>query len=338
MKKYDSFFLIMILLFSGYSFAEKVATFTEFNKPGAIVVDDRQIIVTEGTTVFLYSTKNYRLEKKFGKKGEGPQEFQTVFDIGLRVKLQPDRILVNSYGKLSYFTRDGEYIKEKRHTVGAGGGELFPMKDGFAAAGFARAENQFFITVEIYDTDIKKIKEIFRMPLPLRGQKYKVLEKAIYMQATTDKIYVAGESGFVIRVFDRSGKELYTIKEDYDNVTFTDRNKKEILDYYKTSPNTRQLYDRIKNSLEFPARFQAIRTFIAADQKLYVQTFLRKDGKTEFYMFDDNGKLLKKVWLPIHIHLPVERYQLFTVHGGKLYQLIENEDREEWELHIEKIE
>ena len=331
-------FLILILFAAGFGFAEKVASFSDFNKPGAIVVDDRQIIVTEGTTVFLYSAKDYSLEKKFGKKGEGPQEFQPFFNAPVRVKLQPDHIIVNSLGKLSYFTRKGEYIKEQKHTVGAGAGELFPMGDGFAATGFARDDNTFFITIELYDSNIKKIKEIYRMPLPMRGQKFKALEKAIFMQATPEKIYVAGESDFVIDVFDKTGEKLYTIKQEYDNIKFTDQHEKEIMDYFKTAPNTRQFYDQIKSRVEFPSYFPAVRSFVATGKKLYVQTFLVKDGKTEFYIFDDKGKLLKKVWLPIRIHIAVAQNQLFKIYEDKLYQLVENEDDENWELHIEQIE
>lgn len=338
MKKRNLIFFMIILFVTGYGFAEKIATFADFNKPGLIVVDDRQIFVIEDTTIFIYSPKDFSLVKKFGKKGEGPQEFQPMFGAPVRVKLQPDYILVNSLGKLSYFTRKGEYIKELKHAIGAGAGELFPMGDGFAAAGFAQADNTFFITVEIYDSELKKIKEIHRMSMPMRGQKFKALEKAILMQASPDKIYVAGDSDFVIDVFGKTGKKLYIIKEEYDNIKFTDLHEKEIMDWFKTNPNTRQFFDQIKNSIQFPSSFQAVRSLVPTGQKLYVQTFLRKDNKTEFYIFDNKGKLLKKVWLPIRIHIAVEQNQLFTISDGKLYQLIENEDDENWELHIEKIE
>jgi len=338
MTKRNLTFFMMLVLVTGYGFAEKVASFSDFNKPASIVVDDRQIFVIEGTTIFIYSAKDYNLEKKFGKKGEGPQEFQSFFNAPVRVKLQPGHIIVNSLGKLSYFTRKGEYIKELKHTVGMGAGELFPMGDGFAATGFARTDNTVFITIELYDSNIKKIKEIFRMPLPFRGQKFKALERAIFMQATPDNIYVAGESDFAIDVFDKSGEKLYTIKQEYDNIKFTDLHEKEIMDYFKINPNTRQFYDQIKNRIEFPSRFPAVRSFVPTGKKLYVQTFLVKDGKTEFYIFDDKGKLLKKVWLPIRIHIAVAQNQLFTIYDDKLYQLVENEDDENWELHIDKIE
>ncbi|MCP5103735.1 MAG: hypothetical protein GY950_10175, partial [bacterium] len=132
-------------------------------------------------------------------------------------------------------------------------------------------------------------------------------------------------------------KKLHSINPEYKKIKFTDRHKEEIWDFFKTNPVTRKAYEQIKKNLEFPDYFQAVRNFVAADQKLYVQTFKRKDGKTEFFIFDDNGKFLKTAWLPIRVHVAVDEKQLFTIHGGKLYQLIENEDEEEFELHIDEI-
>ncbi len=338
MRKFNLFFLILLLTGIVFGDKDKAATFPDLLKPKTIEVDKEQIYITDGATVYIYSKKDFSLVKKFGRKGEGPQEFTIIPpNVLLRVMLQPDHILVNSMGKVSFFTKKGEYIKEIKHSIALGTGILFPMENQYAAFDFAQEDKKFFLTPNIYDSHLKKVKEIMRIEVPLRGQRYKALEKALFMQATRDKIYISAEKDFVIDVFDKTGKKLFSIHQKYELLKFTDTHKEEILNYYKTHPDFKQYYEVIKNFIQFPDEFQAIRNFFASDQKLYVQTFLIKDGKTEFYIFGSNGKFLKKVWLPIAITLPLEQFQLFTIYNDKLYQLIENEDEEEWELHITEI-
>lgn len=338
MRKFNLFFLILLL--TGFVFGDKfkAATFLDLLRPKTIEVDKEQIYITDGTTVYIYSKKDFSLVKKFGKRGEGPQEFTIIPpNVNLRVMIQPDHILVNSMGKLSFFTKKGEYIKEIKHSIAMGTGMLFPMENQYAAFDFAQVDKKFFLTSNIYDSNLKKVREIMRIEVPLRGQRYKALEKALFMHATRDKIFISGEKDFVIDVFDKTGKKLFSINQKYELLKFTDAHKEEALNYFKTHPDFKQYYEVIKNFFQFPDEFQAIRNFFASDQRLYVQTFLIKNGQTEFYIFDFNGKFLKKVWLPIALTLPLEQFQLFTIYNEKLYQLIENEEEEEWELHITEI-
>jgi hypothetical protein len=40
-----------------------------------VQVDKNQLYITDGASVFIYSLKDYQLQKKFGKRGEAPGEF-----------------------------------------------------------------------------------------------------------------------------------------------------------------------------------------------------------------------------------------------------------------------
>jgi hypothetical protein len=71
-------------------------------------------------------------------------------------------------------------------------------------------------------------------------------------------------------------------------------------------------------------------------KKLYVMTWRRKNQQNEFFIFDENLKLIRKSFLPLAYRnaiLPAP----FAIRNNKLYQLVENEDTEEWELHISEI-
>jgi hypothetical protein len=66
-----------------------------------------------------------------------------------------------------------------------------------------------------------------------------------------------------------------------------------------------------------------------------VQTFKKKQGSTEFLIFDLDGKYLKTTFLPL-VYQDILTPYLYAIDGGRLYQLAENED-EEWELRISGI-
>ena len=76
-KSYCSTLLLIILLYSTL-LGEKVALLTEIRNPRSLTVDDTQLYVTEKSTCYIYSLKNYRLMKIIGREGQGPQEFQTL--------------------------------------------------------------------------------------------------------------------------------------------------------------------------------------------------------------------------------------------------------------------
>jgi hypothetical protein len=65
---------------------------------------------------------------------------------------------------------------------------------------------------------------------------------------------------------------------------------------------------------------------------VYALTYQRKENKSEFLIFDLNGKLAKKTFLPLHIYDGVASFP-YSIKNNYFYQLIENEDTEMWGLH-----
>ena len=124
---------IAILLSSGIVFGEIVATMDEVMKPTTIVIDKDQIYLVEKTTIYIYDAKTYKFKKKFGKQGEGPGEFNFFASI-LPYR---DQLLINSFGKISYYSRQGDMIREQKikSSMAAPSVMLFPVKDGFVGRG-----------------------------------------------------------------------------------------------------------------------------------------------------------------------------------------------------------
>jgi len=88
--------------------ATKTIPLPELTNPAGIVVEDDQIYITQFPNIFIYALKDFKLKKTFGIRGEGPAEFKGY----ARISVYSDYIFVNSIGKILFFTREGEYIKE----------------------------------------------------------------------------------------------------------------------------------------------------------------------------------------------------------------------------------
>jgi hypothetical protein len=183
------------------------------------------------------------------------------------------------------------------------------------------------------------------------GKKCDAIEiRGLQFQVFNDKIFFKRGKHFIIDVFDPSGKMLYTIHQEYEKIKISDADKKRYHDYFKTVHPWKRFYESlIKKEIYFPDFFPAIQLFIVADEKIYVLTYKKENEKSEFVILDLEGKLLKKVFLPFNqsderFHYSLTKFAshysphaTFTIKNGNLYQLMENEDEETWELHISEI-
>ncbi len=333
-------FVLLVMIFIGVGLLAETFVLPELLNPETITVDKDQIFITEGVSIYIYkySGTDFRLQKKFGKKGEGPEEFLASPQTGgLRLDVQPNYILINSIGKVSYFTRDGEFQKVIKGRAGLA--VYRPLGNQFAGLGFARKDNLTYMTVNIYNSQLEKIKEIYRQRgFYQMGRKMNPLLKPPDVFTTgTDRIIVNTRIDGTILVFNGEGEKHCAITHDYNEFKLTDEHKKEILHFYQTDPRIKDNWNYIKDKIEFPAAFPEVQTCTVDNNKIYAQTHRRKENKAQFFIFDlDKGKLLKKIFLPFADKNLLETYP-YTVNNDVFYQLIENSDKEKWELHIHPI-
>jgi hypothetical protein len=104
--KFTVVVIIVVLLLSSLSFSMDGVRLEGLMKPNAIFVENGFIYITEGAIINVYSEKDFKFIRKFGKLGEGPKEFKTTSygGTGLSLDILPDKILVSSVGKLSIFS------------------------------------------------------------------------------------------------------------------------------------------------------------------------------------------------------------------------------------------
>jgi hypothetical protein len=315
--------------------ARKVAVFKELYKPMQIDVDSNHLYVSQLSTVYIYSLEDFQLKNKFGREGEGPREFKRYAFLNV----QPQVLLINSIGKLSFFKKDGTFIKEMRS-----GAEIYilkPLGENFVGFGFRvmtkKEDGINYKTINLYDSSLKKIKEIFKHELDWQqGKGTRILHLSFVYHTYGDKLYVAGKNDFVIDVFDKDGNHLFAISQDYQKKKFTKKDKDKILDLVK---KTRSLenFERFKRNARFPGFFPAINYFYIDNEKIYVKTHKTGNNMAEFFIFDIKGKLLKTTMLPLVDRLPQTNFP-HVIKNNKLYQLVENQDTEVIELYVYDIQ
>jgi hypothetical protein len=315
----------------------KVIPMPDLLKPETITLDDTQMYITEGTSIYIYSLKDFKLKKKFGKSGEGPQEFMVNPMIGpIRLSMQGDNLTIHSFRKLSWYTKDGTYLKEIK-TITPYMRDVQAFGDKIVGTRITTGQDRIMI-LGVYDSEFKELKELTRVNQPWQpGKGTKVLETTMVTTVYNNRLYLAWGQDFAIKVFDANLKELEEIKRDEKRIKITEKTKQDIVDFMKTDPSTKDFFEMIK-PITTPEYYPAIAGIVGTGNKLYVMTFQEdEEENNECLIMDLDGKLLKRVFLPVKMATPILPYPS-SIHNGFLYQVIEDIEEEEWSLHITKIE
>lgn len=328
----------VFILWAATSFAAvKVLQLPGLMRPQTMIVDNDQLFITEGTTIYIYSLKGFKLLAKFGNQGEGPGEFR---DIGFGVKVEPtaDALIVYSPGRVSYFTRDGKFIKEKQVTDPRKG-QFKKLGDKYVGTTMKRENQKVYFTLNLYDSQLKVIKELYKYEHPFFPitKKINPLNARVCSFYVYEKKIVVDDMEGVINIFDSGGNKVAAIKPSYETVNVTPESKKQYIDSWKTGHKAE--YEAFKTRFRFPPVYPNIRNYHVINNKVFIITYKEKEGKSEMVIYSMEGKLLKSVYVALadlDMLLP-NLYNYYTITDGKLYKLVEDPDTENWELHISTI-
>jgi len=331
------FVILTVLVFPAVTlYGEVAAALPEIMKPRSLAVDDSQLYITEQSKVFIYSLDDFKPVTQFGEAGEGPREFKTLPHVPVTVDVSTDRIIVSSMRKISYFTKKGDYIDEVKAVNLAL--NLRRFGDRFVAWSQARTEGVIYNTMCLFDSRLNKLKELYRMKDSYQGQGrgYHVLHKVFTYIPYEDKLLLPGEDDASIDIFDSELNKILSIRLDRERRKVDAEFKDKLIRFYKTSPETRELYETHLKPLIFPDYFPVIADFFVDNGTVYVMTWKKEKGASEFYIYDMNGKFKKRLLIPFQYETELNPYP-GIIKNGKLYQLVENENKEAWELHVSKI-
>jgi hypothetical protein len=317
----------------------KTIPLPDLQKPETVSVDQTQMYISEGVFIYIYSLKDFKLIKKIGKSGEGPQEFIVDKRFGpLTLNVESEDLLVDSFGKLSWFAKDGAYKREQKLPSPL---ILFiqPFGKNFVAMGFDQENQKAWRKLNLYDDKFTKLKEIYKVEHSMQqGKGLTVLQNPPFNTIYDKKLFVAWENDLIIDVYDMEINKLYTIKYDMEKRPVTEKDKQKVIDFLKTNSATKDYFEFFK-PINFPSHYPAMQNLFVSGDKIYAPTFKEEGKQNELLIFDIKGKFLKRVLITLVMDTPLTPFP-YTIQNGFFYQTVEAPDEDDeasWNLQVTEI-
>jgi hypothetical protein len=166
-------------------------------------------------------------------------------------------------------------------------------------------------------------------------EKIQFLSTAWKYITTKDKVFISTKKDFMVEIADKTGKILFSISRDYKRIKIDSSFVNNFFAWVKKN-RPPHLYERMKRLFEFPDYLPAIFDIIIDKDILYIITYKRKKEKNEVFLYTTTGKFIKPLDIPLYKEHPIDTLP-YTIHDGKLFQLIDNAETEEWELCVTPI-
>lgn len=309
----------------------------ELSKPHYIIIDDEQLIVVDGgKQIHLYSIKNFKYQKQIFKHGEGPGEAQ----FATYVWTSPQYIYLYCLGKNLFFTRDGNYLKEFRTPI-ASTSFIRPIGEKFLCLN--RNNNKsisgslydlsFYIYTEKKEMKYEKLLYSYSIPPNIFKKSRRPLT-LIYPEQNVsvfeNRIFICdSDRGLFVQVHDTEGNRLYQVRLDYEKIKVPENYAKEFLDGIKKKGQ----WDSFNSQFYYnePEYFPAFFRFYVGKNKFYFLTYKRIGNNREVIICDWQGKNIKKAYIPWINYWDLRNYYIWN---DKFYWLVDNQETEEWELHV----
>lgn len=250
--KMKNILLIIIFIFITFPGAASTRiTLEDALPPENMTVDKNNLYLSSGIHVTIFSLKDLKIVKMFGKKGEGPGEFLPASDDrGMTLEARSDKLIVISRRKISYFTKNGDFIKEIKVKTGFA---HRPVAENFVATSTKQIEKNVFRTVNIYDKDFNVIKNIHR-------KKHWYQQGRSINPVTLRPPLVRSHKGMVftkdgkgnINIFDKNGELKGSTNLNIDQEKVSEQDKREYHHYYKTHPVYKRRYEALVRLIKFP--------------------------------------------------------------------------------------
>lgn len=276
-----------------------------------IVVDDKEMVIT----VF---DKTGKFIRAFGKRGQGPGEFQSAGRIVLKGG-KDILVLDRGNGRFSYYSKDGKCLKETLLGKYSSTSRIKPDSRGFLYADTMNFDkNKYIDEVIKFDPEFNIIETITKAERVLNYPEINPLSIwFMYAVLPNDHFIWGRNTEYEFNIIDPDGKPVKKIIKDYEPVKIT----QEIQERFITERyGERGVPETVK--LAFPKNFTPWYYFFPDDiGGFYVRTFEEnKKGELKWDVFNNEGIYILSFFLP-----PEE--VLYCVKNNKAYSFInENEE------------
>ncbi len=248
--------------------------------------DDRNIYVVDSTahSIKLFD-KDGNYLKDIGRKGKGPGEFVAPTEMAII----EDKIVVCSFGRLSYFTLEGNFINYKKAMFA--GIVCFDSKGNIIAQQPGPPEKGFFrLFLRKFNPEGKllhQISELIEKPRSPNEKRDAFPKIILYTVRKDDAVVWAVTDQYKLNLVDGKGKVFLKIKKEFNPVELTEEHKQRVIAYR----------GRTEDQYSFPTVLPPIRYICADDNnRIFVCTY-ESEGEDKYLydIFDENGMYVEKV-------------------------------------------
>ncbi|MCP4157074.1 MAG: 6-bladed beta-propeller [bacterium] len=331
--------LLVLVLHGTLLHAKKLTQLEDVFRFPFLLIDNKQLYVYDKfqKRVFIYSRKNFKKITEFGRKGQGPGEFQAMSSVSLR----ENTIIINSFPKLCVYSKKGIFKNEIK--CNSNSGSFIPLGSNYIGIREPRSRNQekSKLVFCLFDANLDKIRDVCTMEFKKFVTFTRPKMTAFYIRDCTraqvyrNRLYVGStDKGFFFSVFNHDGDKCYEIKREYEKRTVSREDKERIIELAKSGfkKGAWQNYiSRVK--IDFPEYYPAYENFYVDNEGIYVFGFPDKNHR-KVYLLDLKGNLLKTKTIPADTAKGVFEQGHFVMRAGKFYYLRDNPTEEAWELHV----
>jgi hypothetical protein len=202
-----------------------------------------------------------------------------------------------------------------------------------------------YSSVQFLNGETEELRELYRQPFAAQREQLDIIPDSIHFQVYENNLYVEkSPDGFVIDADGPGGRKIREIRREHDKKPVTRDDPIFYEQLLRDDPMMKiqkESWEQFKTRtrLRYPESFPAIRDFVIADGRIYVQTYRGDDSRDEFLVLDLDGKLHKRIDLA-KVREPDFTEQmmgtgvrLFCIEQGRFFYL--KELAEGCELHRE---
>ena len=333
-------FIILLCTLPGYISPVENVLITGLGRPVSLNIDNDHLYIIENSIIHIYSLSDMDHIKSFGKQGQGPGEFQTLPHVPVTLDCSTNELIAGSIRKISYFSKRGEFKREVK-----GKNLAYKLvyldnrigRDRFLGWSRTTHEKFNYNTIVVFDHELNKVKQIYEAKDPYQGagKGYAILTKVFDFISHRDKIIIPGNDNRSLDILDHDLKLQFSLIPEAKPLAVPESFKKQLLHYLKTSAETKSAWPLIK-PVRFPEYFPAVSSFFADSGLIYIMTWDKTEKENVFFLYSMDGEFKSEKTIPVKYETDTQPYPMI-IKNGKLYQLVENTEAEEWELLIHKI-
>lgn len=278
----------------------------------SVQVDDKDTIYVLDLKDVLVKVfdKNGKSLRTFGKKGEGPCEFQLPY----RMYLIAGKELMFydiSNRRISYYSLDGKCLREMSTRK-----QMFERtiadSEGNIIGYFFIPGEKYMHELKIFDSKLNPVQTVVTIEEERTPYVVEMIDTSLQFRVSDeDNIVWSHPSSYEIFIVNSEGETVRKIVKAYDPVEITEAEKEEMIENSTAPPEYK---------VQLPAYYNPLYYFICGDDgRIYVRTY-EKDSKGGFYydVFDPEGRNIAKFSLP-------GNELLFVVKGDKMYSVMSND-------------